>query len=103
MSTIFQFCDYRSQRTFQKKLTQIFKFGCFSWYQFDIYERNGLDFLLQNLMLNRLAPISNLKNEKAIGSYTLFYMPFFIQGFSSFLDDLEQLENFSQVGLKQNN
>ena len=54
-------------------------------------------------MLNRLAPISNLKNEKAIGSYALSYMPFFIQGFSSFLDDLEQLENFSQVDLKQNN
>ena len=54
-------------------------------------------------MLNRLAPISNLKNEKAIGSYAFSYMPFFIQGFSSFLDDLEQLENFSQVGLKQNN
>ena len=31
-SNIFQFCDQISQRTFQKTLTRIFKFGQFSWY-----------------------------------------------------------------------
>ena len=29
---IFQFCTYRSQKTFQKNFYWIFKFGCFSWY-----------------------------------------------------------------------
>ena len=31
-SNIFQFCGYRSQRTFRKILTRIFKCDWFSWY-----------------------------------------------------------------------
>ena len=34
--------------------------------------------LIKNLMLNRLAPISNPKNEKAKSSYELFLLPFFV-------------------------
>ena len=49
---------------FRKSLTQIFKFSCFSWYHAYIFEKNELDFLMQNLMLNRLAPIFNHKKEK---------------------------------------
>ena len=49
---------------FRKSLTQIFKFSCFAWYHAHIFEKNELDFLLQNLMLNWLAPILNYKKEK---------------------------------------
>ena len=46
---------------FRKSLTQIFKFSCFSWYHVYIFEKNELDFLMQNLMLNQrqLAPMLN--------------------------------------------
>ena len=46
---------------FRKSLTQIFKFSCFSWYHAYIFEKNELDFLMQNLMLNQrqLAPMLN--------------------------------------------
>ena len=42
------------QRTFQKNFNWIFKF---------------VAFLMQHLMLNRLTPVSNPKNEKAKSSY----------------------------------
>ena len=71
-SNIFQFCSYRSQRTFQKNFSWIFKVGCFSWYHAYIFDKNELGYLTKNLMLNQLAPISNPKNEKAKSSYTLF-------------------------------
>ena len=58
----FQFCGYRSQRTFHKNLTQIFECGCFSWYHAYIFEKKKVDCLMQNLMLKRLAPISKPKN-----------------------------------------
>ena len=51
---------------FRKILNGIFKFGYF-WL---IFEKK--QFLMQNLMLNRLATISNPKNEKAKSSYALF-------------------------------
>ena len=35
-------------------------------------------YLMQNLMLNRLTPISNSKHEKAKISYVLFLLPFLI-------------------------
>ena len=57
---------------FRKVLTRILKFGCFSWYHTFIFENNKWNFLMQNLMLNRLAPIPNPKNEKAKSSYALF-------------------------------
>ena len=38
-SNIFQFCSYRSQRTFQKNFSWIFKVGCFSWYHAYIFEK----------------------------------------------------------------
>ena len=54
----FQFCGYSLQR--------IFKSGCASWYHAYIFEKNEWDILMQNLMLYRLAPISNpkMKNQK---------------------------------------
>ena len=55
---------------FIKALTRILKFGCFSWYHAYILENNKLNFLMQDLMLNRLAPISNTKNEKARMSFS---------------------------------
>ena len=57
--------------TFQKKLNWIFKFGCFSWYHAHFSKKGELDYLMQNLMLNRLAPIPNPKNEKAKSLYAL--------------------------------
>ena len=50
---------------FRKILTRIFKFRCFSWFHTPIFEKNELDLLMQNLMLNQLTPISNSKNEKS--------------------------------------
>ena len=41
---------------FRNILTQIFKFGCFSWYYTHILEKYKLDLLMKNLMLNQLAP-----------------------------------------------
>ena len=63
---------------FRKILTRIFKFDYFTWYHAYILEESELDFLMLNLMLNRLAPISNLKNENGKSSYALFQLPFFI-------------------------
>ena len=55
---IFAAIDHKGH--FRKILTRIFKFGCFS------------HLLKLNLMLNRLATISNPKNEKGKSSNTLF-------------------------------
>ena len=66
----------------RKMLTRIFKFGCFSRYHAYMFEENKLDFLMQNLMLNRLAPISNPKNEKEKSSYSLFQLPFILRTIS---------------------
>ena len=41
---------------FRNILTQIFKFGYFSWYYTHILEKYKLDLLMKNLMLNQLAP-----------------------------------------------
>ena len=43
---------------------QIFKFSCFAWCHAYIFEKNELEFLMQNLMLNQLAPILSHKKEK---------------------------------------
>ena len=52
---------------------------------------------MQNLMLNRLAPILNPKN----GNPKVILRPLQLnKGFSSFPDHFGQLENFFQVGLK---
>ena len=59
---------------FRKILTRIFKFRCFSWFHTPIFEKNELDLLMQNLMLNQLTPISNSKNEK----YKKLVCPFLI-------------------------
>ena len=39
---IFQFCSYRSQRTFRKNFNWIFKFGCYSWYQAYVFEKKWI-------------------------------------------------------------
>ena len=61
---------------FRKILTQILTFGCFSWYHTYTFEKNELNFLMQNLMLNWLAPFSNPKNENGKGLYVLFWDQF---------------------------
>ena len=48
---------------FRKILTYIFRFGCFSWYHPHIFEKNDLDFLLQNIILNWNAPF--LRSQKS--------------------------------------
>ena len=49
---------------FRKILTRIFKFGWFSWYHSYMFLKFALLKLKENLKLNRLAPVSNPKNEK---------------------------------------
>ena len=71
-SNIFQFYSYISQRTFQKNFNSIFKFGCFSWYYAYISKKKCVSYLIQNLILERLAPVSNPKNEKAKSLYAIF-------------------------------
>ena len=80
---------------FRKSLTQIFKFNCFSWYHTYIFEKNELDFLMQNLMLNRLAPILNRKKEKGKLVCLLFWDQFnYLKVFSFFPNYFGQLGNF---------
>ena len=50
-------------------LTSKNKFGCFSWYHAYIFKKNELVYLMQNLMLNQLAPTSNPKNQKVKSSH----------------------------------
>ena len=61
-SNIFQFCGYISQRTFQKNFNPDFQLASFC-----IFKKLKLNYLMQNLMLNQSAPISNpkMKNQKA--------------------------------------
>ena len=52
------------------------------FYQALIFEKNELieknwDYLMQNLMLNRIKSILNSKNEKAKSSYALFLISLF--------------------------
>ena len=52
------------------------------FYQALIFEKNELieknwDYLMQNLMLNRIKSILNPKNEKAKSSYALFLISLF--------------------------
>ena len=77
-SSIFQFGSYKSHRTFQKNCNWIFKFGCFSCCHDYIFEINELDYLMQNLMLNQLAPISNTKKWKSKNLVCPFPIAFFI-------------------------
>ena len=43
------------------------RLDCFSWYHTYIFETNGSEILIKNLMLNQLTPISNpkMKSQKA--------------------------------------
>ena len=65
---------HRSQSTFQKNFSTGFQvFVCFFfWCHACVFEKNELNFLMQNLLLNQLAPISNPKNEKAKSLYAHF-------------------------------
>ena len=56
-SSTFQFCGLGANVRFCKILTHFFKFGCFSRYHAQIFIKTSLDFPMQNLILNRLAPI----------------------------------------------
>ena len=73
------------KRHFRKVLTRIFEFGCLSWYNAYVFEKNELDCLIQNLLLNWLALISNPKNEKAKSSYALFHFETNLIKYRSFL------------------
>ena len=57
-------------------LAQIFKFGCISLYHVHIFDKKNelelLKLLMQSLMLNRLAPVSNPENEKPKSLYAFF-------------------------------
>ena len=55
---------------FWKILTGFSSLGAFQVPR--LHEKNELDYLIQDLMLKRLAPISDPKNEKAKSSYVLF-------------------------------
>ena len=58
-----------------KMLLNAAKCHGYSFYRFWVIRgklTGGLDFLMQNLMLNRLAVISNSKNEKTKSLYALF-------------------------------
>ena len=52
-------------RYFRQISTWIFNFDCFSWYHVYLFEKYELNFRMQNLMLNLLAPIWNPKIEKS--------------------------------------
>ena len=73
---IFQFSVYRSQRTFQKNNTdfQIWLVFLVPFLHFlkPTFFTYFFSYLMQNLILTRLAPISNPKNEKPKSSYDLF-------------------------------
>ena len=80
---------------FRKSLTQIFKFSCFYWYHAYFFEKNELDFLMQNLMLNQLAPILSRKKEKGKLVCLLFWDQFnYFKVFSFFPNYFGQLGNF---------
>ena len=57
---------------FRNILTQISKLRWFSCYHSHIFKNLKLQYLMQNLMLNRLVSILNPKNEKPKSSYDLF-------------------------------
>ena len=50
----FEFTSVKQR--FRKILTYIFKFDYGSWYHTHIDEKNKLNFLMENLLLNRLTP-----------------------------------------------
>ena len=86
---------------FRKKLTRIFKFSCFSFVNTPIFlKKKQLNFLMKNLMLNRLAPISNPKERACAPLYSETNL---IKVLSSFPDHFVPVENFFKTGLKQNN
>ena len=67
--TFSSFAAISTKVHFSKILSRIFKFGCFSRYHAQVFDENMSQFLMQNLMLNRLAPIGNSKNKNQKGSY----------------------------------
>ena len=102
--TLSSFATIDLKENFRKTLTWIFKFGCLFWYHAYIFEENKLDFLIQNLMLNRLTPISNPKKEKGKSSYALFQLLFFIlrpvslnKGFFLFSGPFWAVRNFLPI------
>ena len=48
-------------------LTRSFKFGCSSGYHGQLFDKNKFNYLMQNLILNRLASVCNLKNQEQKG------------------------------------
>ena len=51
------FAAINHKRNFRKILTVFFKFGWFSWYNYYIFKKIKLNYLMQNLILIRLATI----------------------------------------------
>ena len=54
-----------------------FKFRCFFRYHAPTIEKNEVDFLVQNLILSRMAPVWNFKTLKQKSSCGIFFMPRF--------------------------
>ena len=63
VSHTFHFYSYKSQRTFQKHFNPDFQVLPLFLVSHQHIWNNKLEILMQNLMLNPLAPISNPKNE----------------------------------------
>ena len=61
-SSTFQFCSYRSQKSLQNNFNLDFQVRLLFLIPCLYYGKNKLNQLKQNLMLKRLAPISNPKN-----------------------------------------
>ena len=82
MNYFLDYLDYFWQETgrgntfkgLKKVPIRIYKLVCFSQYHAHIFEKDELDFLLQNWMVNRyrLAPISNTKSHTQKSLYALF-------------------------------
>ena len=74
-SNIFQLCGYRSQRTFQKNFNLDFQIWLVFLVPFLHFLKTQVklsDVESDYLMLNRLVPVSNPKNEKPKSLYVLF-------------------------------
>ena len=63
-STICRSWAFWCKRSFFKISNHFVKFGCFSRYHTLFFKKNEFDFLVQNLILHRLAPNSNFKTLK---------------------------------------
>ena len=60
VSALPSFAAIACKKPFRKNFSQIFKFGCFSKYHAQIFDKDLFDFL--SFMANQVAPIWNIRN-----------------------------------------